>query len=118
MPSVFKLIIMFYDPKLKKILICGGSRPCGHNHNKPSLHAEQIAINYCLKNDKRNRYQIFISKFDIKGNHKSAFCCHACTKVAKKYNMLDKIYTFKDNNIVSAIVDNPELSLGYQIKHS
>lgn len=109
---------MFYDPKLKKIVSCGGSRPCGHNHQKPSLHAEQIAINYCLKNDKRNRYKIFISRFDRNGNHKTTFCCHACTKVAKKYNMLDRIYTFENNKIISAISDNPEISHGYKIKHN
>ena len=108
---------MFYDPKRKKILTCGGSRPCGINHNKPSLHAEQIAINYCLKNDKKNRYKIFISKFDRYGNHKSAFCCHACTKVAKKYNMLDRIYTFNNNKVVSAIKEHPEISLDHQIIH-
>ena len=111
---------MFYDPKLKKIITFGGSRPCGHNHTKPSLHAEQIAINYCLKNDKRNRYKIFISRFDRYGNHKTTFCCHACTKVAKKYNMLDRIFTFsnENNEIISAISNNPEISLAYKIKHN
>lgn len=108
---------MFYDPKLKKIVACGGSRPCGHNHGKPSLHAEQIAINYCLKNDKRNRYKIFISKFDNMGNHRTTFCCHACTKVAKKYNMENRIFTFTDEKIISAMKKDPELSLGYKMKH-
>lgn len=108
---------MFYDPKSKTIITCGGSRPCGINHGKPSLHAEQIAINYCLKNDKRNRYKIFISKFDRGGNHKTTFCCHACTKVAQKYNMEKRIFTFENDKIISAIKKTPELSLGYKIKH-
>ena len=117
MPSGFKLIITFYDPKKDKIIKCGGSRPCGINHSRPSLHAEQIAINYCLKNDKLNRYKIFISRFDEKGNHQSAFCCHACTKVAKKYNMLNRIFTFENDKNISAIKENPRISLGYKMMH-
>tara|TARA_B110000977_G_C10954431_1_gene445974 strand:- start:584 stop:919 length:336 start_codon:yes stop_codon:yes gene_type:complete len=108
---------MYYDPKSKTIITCGGSRPCGKNHGKPSLHAEQIAINYCLKNDKRNKYKIFISRFDKTGHHRSTFCCHACTKVAKKYNMLDKIYTFDNNEIISAVKEDPQISLGYKMRH-
>ena len=51
---------MFYDPKKKRIVDYGSSRPCGKNHNRFSIHAEQKAIHYCLDNDKRNRYEIYI----------------------------------------------------------
>jgi hypothetical protein len=109
---------MFYDPRKKKIVDYGSSRACGENHNRFSIHAEQRAIHYCLKNDKKNKYKIFISRYGRNGNHKSAFCCKSCTKLAKKFNFLDKIFTFdEDKNTVSAILDNPEVSLAYKIKY-
>lgn len=109
---------MFYDPKRKTIVDYGSSRACGHNHNRFSIHAEQKAIHYCLKNDKKNKYKIFISRYNKQGNHKTAFCCQACTKLAKKFNFQDKIYTFDENkNTIPAIIDNPEISLAFKIKY-
>ena len=32
-----------------------------------------------------------------------------------KYNYQDKIFTFDNNNIISAVVDNPPISLAYDI---
>ncbi len=116
-PWLLRLIIMFYDPKRKTIVNYGSSRPCGINHNRISIHAEQIAINYCLKNDKHNRYKIFISRFNKEGRHKTAFCCKACNKLAFKYNFQDKIFTFdEDRKCIPAVTDNPEISLAYKIK--
>jgi len=70
-------------------------------------------MNYCLKNKKR--YEIFIWKFDKKCNIKRANCCSTCTMIAKKYNY--NIYTFDEKmNKCSAIIDNPQASLYYQIK--
>jgi len=108
---------MFYDPKRKRIVDFGSSRPCGCNHSKFSIHAEQLAIEYCKKYDKRNRYEIYISRYNKKGFHKTAYCCNACTKLVKKYNFKDRIFTIQDNKIVKAIVDNPTISLAYLIKH-
>lgn len=109
---------MFYDPKRKTIVNYGSSRACGDNHNRFSIHAEQRAIHYCLKNDKKNRYKIFISRFSREGKHKTAFCCKACTKLAEKFNFQDKIYTFdEEKNTISAIIENPGISLAYKIKY-
>jgi len=108
---------MFYDPKRKRIVDFGSSRPCGYNHSKFSIHAEQLAIEYCKKYDKRNRYQIFISRYSKKGFHKPTYCCNSCTKLVKKYNFEDRIFTILDNNIVKAVIDNPILSLSYIIKY-
>ena len=52
---------IIYDPKRKIIINKGSSRPCGINHKRYSVHAEQKAILYCLNKDKRNRYEIYIS---------------------------------------------------------
>ena len=109
---------MFYDPKRKTIVDYGSSRPCGVNHSRFSIHAEQKAIHYCLKNDKKNKYKIFISRYGKNGNHKPAFCCCSCTKLADKFNYSNKIFTFNENlESVSAIIENPGLSLAYKIKY-
>ena len=109
---------MFYDPKRKTIVDYGSSRACGENHNRFSIHAEHKAIHYCMKNDKKNRYKIFISRFNKEGKHKTAYCCRSCTKLAKKYNFEDRIFTFDDDrNWIPAVVDNPGISLAYKIKY-
>ena len=105
------LIIAFYDPKRKIILKYGSSRPCGHNHSKKSIHCEDIAINYCRNIDKK--LNIYIWKYNVNGEIKPAYCCYRCTLLANKYNYTNKIYTFNNNEIISGIVDNPVLSLGY-----
>ncbi len=110
--------IAFYDPKRKNILDFGSSRACGCNHNKISVHAEQNAINYCRKNEKRNKLEIYIWRYSKDGTIKSAHCCHACTKLVEKYNYQDRVFTFDNENIKSAIVDEPQLSLGYKIKYN
>ena len=109
---------MFYDPKKKKIVKYGSSRPCGHNHSRFSIHAEQKAIEYCRKNDKRNRYQIFISRYTKNGFLKTTYCCPACKILAEKYNYENKIFTFDNNKIVNAVIDDPVISLAYKIKYN
>ena len=107
-----------YDKKKKTIVKFGSSRACGVNHRSSSIHAEELAINYCLHNDKRNRYIIIISRFNREGEHKYKTCCAACTQLANKYNFQNKIFTIGDNNqLVPAIVENPEISLAYKIKY-
>ena len=109
---------MFYDPKRKTIVDYGSSRACGENHNKASIHAEQNALQFCLKNDRNNRYQIFISRYSRGGSLKKIHCCHSCTKLLEKYNYQDKIYTFDENKkCIPAIISNPKISLAYKIKH-
>lgn len=116
-PSKLLSSIAFYDPKRKNILDFGSSRACGCNHNRISIHAEQNAINYCRKNDKRNNYIIYIWRYTKDGDLKSAHCCHSCTKLINKYGFQNRVYTFLDNNIINAVIDNPQVSLGYKIKN-
>jgi deoxycytidylate deaminase len=116
-PSKLLSSIAFYDPKRKNILDFGSSRACGCNHNKISIHAEQNAIDYCRKNDKRNNFEIYIWRYTKDGDLKSAHCCYSCTKLINKYGFQNRVYTFDDDNIVDAIVDNPQVSLGYKIKN-
>jgi len=103
------------DPNKKTIIKCGSSRPCGNNHNRSSIHAEHIAINYCREYDKRNKYKIYIWRYTSAGKIKRTNCCVGCTNMLKKYNYLNKIFTFENNEIVSSVVENPEISLGYKI---
>lgn len=116
-PVLWPSSIGFYDPKRKRIVDFGNSRACGCNHNKTSIHAEQFAIEYCRKNDKRNKYEIYISRYARDGHIKSAYCCHACTQLVKKYKFENRIFTLENNKFVSALVDKPIISLTYQIKY-
>ena len=95
-----------YDSKRKMIMNFGSSRPCGRNHRRHSIHAEEIAIHYCRYNDKRNRYIIIISKFNKDGTHKYKECCHACSQLAKKYKYQDKIFTINENNSTFKLIKN------------
>jgi len=109
-----------YDKKKKQIIHYGSSRPCGCNHHKSSIHAEQMAINYCKKHVKNmNIIKIIIWKWDKRGNIKSAFCCRSCSQFINKYNYQYLFYTIdSDNNkIISSLVENPGLSLAYKIKY-
>ena len=117
LPSKWQFSIAFYDPKRKNILDFGSSRECGCNHNKSSIHAGLNAINYCRKDEKRNNYIIYIWRYTKDGDLKSAHCCHSCTKLIHKYGFQNRVYTFNDDNIVNAIIDNPQVSLGYKIKN-
>ena len=117
LPSKLLSSIAFYDPKRKNILDFGSSRACGCNHNKISIHAEQNAINYCRKNDKRKNFEIYIWRYTKDGDLKSAHCCYSCTKLINKYGFQNRVYTFDNENIINAIIDNPQVSLGYKIKN-
>ena len=117
-PSEQQFSIAFYDPKRKNILDFGSSRACGCNHSKISIHAEQNAINYCRRYDKRGKYEIYIWRYGKDGNIKSANCCNGCTKLVKKYGYKERVYTFDDGDICKAVIDNPQVSLGYKIKNN
>ena len=106
-----------YDKRKKIILYCGPNRPCGCNHNKTSIHAEQIAFELLKKHKKNRSLQIYIWKWGKCGNLKPAYCCVSCKQLIQKYNYHDNIFTFVDGDIVSAILENPNLSLGYMIKY-
>jgi hypothetical protein len=114
-PQRWGYSIAFYDPKKKLILKYGTSRPCGKNHSQRSIHVEELAINYCRGNDNRNKYQIYIWRYDTKGNVKSAFCCNRCNILVNKYNFNSRIFTFENDNIISSLTDNPKVCLGYKL---
>ena len=50
-PLLWLSRIAFYDIKKKIILNYGTSRACGCNHNRVSIHAENLAINYCKEHN-------------------------------------------------------------------
>ena len=112
--------IAFYDPKRKIIVSKGSSRACGGNYNRFSIHAEQRAINYCREcNDRKGkRYQIFIWRYAKDGTIKPSYCCNACSQLVKKYNFNNKVFTFENGKKCQALVDNPQISLGYKIHHN
>ena len=62
--------------------------------------------------------KIMIWRWSKSGELKSAYCCNGCTKIMKKYGYMDRIFTIENNKIVSAIKDDPEISLGYKIKYN
>ena len=119
-PELWRCIGAFYELKKKMILNYGSSRACGCNHNRVSIHAEQLAINYCKEHNlKKNRIKIFIWRYTKFGKIKTAMCCRACTQLVTKYNYQSKIFTFDENlTIISAISDNPQISLAYKIIHN
>lgn len=84
--------------------------------SKLSIHAEELAIKYCLKNNLSSKYCIYIWRWSKDGRIKSTDSCHSCTHLAKKYNFTDRIFTFQNGNIISAIVENPQFSIGNYIK--
>ena len=53
-PELWRCIGAFYELKKKMILNYGSSRACGCNHNRVSIHAEQLAINYCKEHNLQN----------------------------------------------------------------
>tara|TARA_B100000900_G_C20268605_1_gene589032 strand:- start:98 stop:400 length:303 start_codon:yes stop_codon:yes gene_type:complete len=92
----------------------GSSKALGiNNSRKGSIHAEELAIKYCLKYDKKNKYKIYVWKWGNRGNIKTKFCCNRCCSLIEKYNFYNKIFTFKDNEKISAYTDNPPSSLYY-----
>ncbi len=105
-----------YDKKRKRIINSGSSRPCGLNHSKSSIHAEERAINYCRKTKNKN-LEIFIWRWGKKGNIKPAYCCKSCTQLVEKYGYENIIFTFDNDIKVSSVIDNPSLSLAYKIKY-
>lgn len=106
-----------YDKRRKTIVDHGSSRACGYNYIKPSIHAEQVAINYCRTHNNKNHLQIIIWRWDKKGKLKSAYCCHSCTKIIDKYNYQNDIFTCENSKIVLA-TGSPYITLAYKIKHN
>ena len=105
-----------YDKKRKTIVDTGSSRPCGSNHNKSSIHAEQKAIEFCRKSKNKN-LQILIWRWSRSGKMKPKPCCKSCKQLAEKYGYDKNIFTFDDKIKINAIIENPILPLSYMIKY-
>ena len=115
--AVLVSCIAFYDRKKKIIVKSGSNRVNGNSSSKITCHAEEQAIKYCNKYDKKNKYDIYIWRYSKTGNIKATSCCKSCTKLANKFNFTNRIYTFDNENIVNAIIDNPKVSLGNMIRN-
>ncbi len=115
--AVLVSCIAFYDRKKKIIVKSGSNRVNGNSSSKITCHAEEQAIKYCNKYDKKNKYDIYIWRYSKTGNIKSTSCCKSCTKLANKFNFTNRIYTFEEDNIINAIIDNPKVSLGNMIRN-
>ena len=109
------VFFIVYNKTNNSIVYKGISRPNGLPRQRPSIHAEELAIRYCYKYDIRNRYIIYIWKWNRSGKIKSKFCCERCTSLINKFNYKDKIFTIDKGNIISAISNNPLKSLSYFI---
>ena len=111
---------VIYDKKRHTIVNKGCSKVCGINNNKISIHAEENAIKSCLAKSKNNnckRYIIIIWRFNCKKEMKPITCCRKCSKLVKKYNFQNKIFTIKNYKIIPALTENPSLSLGDKIRN-
>ena len=106
-----------YDKHKRVVVHTGSSRACGCIHNKTSIHAEQKAFEILRKYKKNKNLQIYIWKWGKCGELKPAYCCISCKQLLTKYNYENNIFTFNSGNIVTAIIENPSLSLGYMIKY-
>jgi len=109
--------IAFYDRKKKNIVKSGSCRANGNSSSKITCHAEEQAIKYCNKYDNKNKYDIYIWRYGKKGNIKTTHCCKSCTKLANKFNYTNRIYTFENNKVKKAVVDNPSVSLGNKLRN-
>lgn len=109
--------IAFYDRKKKIIVKTGCCRANGEGSSKITCHAEELAIKYCRKHDKKNKYDIYIWRYGKTGEIKTTTCCKSCTKLANKYNYQERIFTFENENIINAVIDNPKISLGNMIRN-
>lgn len=109
--------IAFYDRKQKIIVKNGACRANGYTSSKITIHAEELAIKYCRQFDKKNKYDIYIWRYGKEGNIKTTTCCKSCTKLANKYNFQNRIFTFKDGEVIDAIIENPSISLGNMLRN-
>ena len=111
------VIWCIYCKNKKRIIDMGESRPCGINHCQSSIHAEEKAIKTFLNHKGKNKnYEIYVWRWSKGGEIKTKVCCNRCTKIVQKFNLQNKIFTFNNYEKCPAIINNPPLSLAWQIK--
>ena len=64
-----------------------------------------------------NRYIIYIYRYSKIGLLKPVYCCESCSKLIKKYNLQDRIYTFNESLIIVSAMGLSYKSLAYKIKY-
>ena len=94
---------IIFNTKKKVIVKFGGSKPMVSGKSKISLHAEEIAIKYCLNNKLDDRYHIYIWRWSKDGRIKPKYCCQSCCKLATKFNFSNKIFTFDESKKQKAV---------------
>ena len=106
-----------YDKKKKRILKISESRALCKGLSKLSIHAEELAIRDLKKYDPKNKCDIIIWRYNKEGKIKSTNCCVNCCNLLKKHNLENRIYTFENGKKITAITDNPILSIGNLIRN-
>ena len=110
---------VIFNTKKKIIVKYGGSKPMVTGKSKISIHAEEIAMKYCINNKLDNRYHIYIWRWSKDGKIKPKYCCQSCCKLAKKLNFCDKIFTFDMCEKQKAINNvNIYTSIGNEIRNN
>lgn len=113
--AVFCIVFDKEKKQIRKVL---ESKCLQKSHlSRPSVHAEELAISYLLKNNliKKKKIQIIIFKINKKYDIKSKYCCYRCVHIMEKYNF-KRVFTFHGTQLISAIPDNPVHSLGDLLK--
>ena len=106
-----------YERKKKRIIKLSENRANGYGSSKITNHAEECAIKDLINLDPKNKCDIYIWRYGKTGDIKTSTCCKSCTKLANKYNYQNRIFTFKDDEIINAVVDNPSVSLGNMLRN-
>ena len=104
--------ILFIFKEEKRILKINESRANCKGSSKLIFYAEECAIKDLKKLDPKNKCDIYIWRYNKNGEIKPTTCCKSCTKLLKKYNYENRIYTFVNGKKTTAIVDNPIESIG------
>lgn len=110
---------LIYNTKKKVIVKYGENKPKVKGKSKISIHAEEIAMKYCINNRLDNRYHIYIWRWSKDGKLKPKYCCESCCKLAKKLNFSDRIFTFEELYKKKAIsLENKYTAIGNLIRNS
>lgn len=96
------------------------SLPKNSCYGRKSLHAEELALKYLIKEKliHNKDYNIYIFKFNKQQSLKSKFCCERCSNILKSHYLEKRVFTFdKNKKIIPAIIKNPQKSIAYLIKN-
>lgn len=102
--------------KILKAYFESTALPKNSSYGRKSLHAEELALKYLIKeklmHDKD--YNIYIFKFNNQISLKTKFSCERCSKILKSHYLENRVFTFDHNaKIIPAIITNPQKSLAY-----